>query len=76
MDDVKKRARFEKVASGRVQRILSTIELLKNCSNRSNYEYTKDDVEKMFSSISRALKDAKNVYVNELNKQNKSGFSF
>ena len=76
MESPVKRQRFEKVASGRVQRILSTIELLKNCSNRSNYEYTEADVEKMFTSITRALKDAKNVYINELNKQSKAGFSF
>lgn len=76
MESSKKRVRFEKVASGRVQRVLNTIELLKNCSNRSNYEYSKEDVEKMFSSMSRALKEAKNVYESELGKQNKSGFSF
>ncbi len=76
MENSNKRNRFEKVASNRVQRILTTFELLKNCANRNNYEYTEADVDKMFSEMSKALRDVKNVYLNELNKSNKSGFSF
>lgn len=71
-----KRYRFEKVASNRVQRVLSTFELLKNCANKNNYEYTEADVEKMFSEMAKALRETKSVYLNELNKTNKSGFSF
>lgn len=71
-----KRDRFEKVASSRVEKILSTLALLKNCSNRNNYEYTESDVNKMFTEISRALKEAKNAYLIEINKTNKKGFNF
>lgn len=71
-----KRQRFEKVASNRVQRILDTFELLKNCSNQNNYEYYESDIEKMFSEISKALKETKTVFEKELNKHNKTGFSF
>ena len=35
------------------------IELLGNCSNQYNYEYTTKDVEKMFSAIETALKASK-----------------
>ena len=76
MNNSDKRNRFERVASNRVQRVLSTFELLKNCANRNNYEYTEADVEKMFSEMSRSLRETKAVYLNELNKTNKSGFSF
>lgn len=71
-----KRQRFEKVASNRVQKILDTLQLLKNCSNRNNYEYNEQDVEQMFSVISKALKDARVTYANELSKKNKQGFTF
>ena len=71
-----KRERFEKVASNRVQRVIDTLGLLKNCSNRNNYEYSESDVEHMFKEISAALKDAKAAYTNELNKADKKGFSF
>ena len=40
-----KRERFEKVAANRVQRVIDTLGLLKNCSNRNNYEYSEQDVE-------------------------------
>ena len=76
MENTTKRQRFENVASNRVQRILDTLQLLQNCSNKNNYEYTEKDVDKMFSEISSAGKDAKQAYIKELNKGNKSGFKF
>ena len=71
-----KRQRFEKVAGNRVQKVLDTLQLLKNCSNRNNYEYTEQDVEQMFSEISKALKDARATYTDELSKTNKQGCTF
>lgn len=71
-----KRERFTKVASNRVQNVLHYLDLLKNCANKSNYEYTQEDVDKMFSEITKALKDVKAVYANEQNKLNNKGFSF
>lgn len=77
MAESAKRLRFTKVASTRVSKVINYLNLLQNCSNRSNYEYDADDVEQMFSEIAKALKDAKNVYLNELSKQNsKGGFTF
>ena len=72
-----KRSRFTKVASARVTKIINYLNLLQNCSNRNNYEYDAEDVELMFTEISKALRDAKASYSNELNKQSsKGGFSF
>ena len=71
-----RRQRFEKVASNRVQRILDTLDLLKNCSNRNNYEYDEKDIELMFSEITKKLKETKAVYTNELSRTNKQGFKF
>ena len=76
MAESAKRLRFTKVASNRVSKVINYLNLLQNCSNRSNYEYDADDVEQMFSEITKALKDTKNVYLNELSKQNKTGFTF
>ena len=76
MEKSDKRQRFEKVAGHRVQKILDTLALLQNCSNRNNYEYTESDVEQMFSEISKAVKDARSAYAGELNKVNKKGFTF
>ncbi len=71
-----KRQRFEKVASNRVQRILDTLTLLQNCSNRNNYEWDENDVDRMFSEITKKVKETKAAYTNELTKTEKHGFSF
>ena len=71
-----RRQRFEKVASNRVQRILDTLNLLQNCSKKNNYEYEEKDVEMMFSEISKAVKEAKTAFQNELSKGNRRGFKF
>lgn len=77
MEENLRRKRFTKVATNRVQKIIDYLNLLKNCSNRRNYEYDEEDVSHMFEEISKALREAKAVYVNELSKgNNKSGFSF
>jgi hypothetical protein len=76
MEKTEKRQRFEKVAGARVQKVLDTLQLLKNCSNRNNYEYTASDVNQMFSEISKAVKETQAAYISELNKVDKKGFTF
>jgi hypothetical protein len=71
-----KRKRFEKVASNRVQRVIDTLDLLKNCSNRSNYDYTLDDVELMFYTMGKTLRETKAAFLAELESKDKRGFSF
>lgn len=53
------RERFIRIAESRTQKIIDMIELLGNCSNQYNYEYTQKDVDKMFSAIDTALKASK-----------------
>jgi hypothetical protein len=72
----KRRERFEKVASNRVQKIIDYLNLLGNCANKNNYEYTEKDVDLMFKEINRTLKETKILYDKELKKTNKGGFSF
>jgi len=74
--NTEKRARFEKVASTRVQKIINLLDLLGNCSNKNNYDFSEKDVELMFSEINRALKDTKNRYDFALNKKENKGFKF
>jgi hypothetical protein len=72
----KRRERFEKVASNRVQKIIDFLDLLGNCANKNNYEYTEKDVELMFKEINRALKETKILYDKEMGKTKKRGFKF
>ena len=59
------RERFVRIAEARTQKIIDMIELLGNCSNQYNYEYTQKDVEKMFSAIESALKSSKSRFTTE-----------
>lgn len=70
------RKRFEKVAGNRVQFILDKLELLGNCSNRSNYDFTEEDVKKMFNAIKDKTKQIEVRFQDELSKQDKSKFKF
>lgn len=54
-----KRDRFVRIAEARTNKILNMLKLLGNCSSTSNYEYTDEDVRKIFSAIEREVKNAK-----------------
>ena len=50
-----KEIRFNRLAKVRVERLLSKIRILGNCSNRSNYSYTKEQIEKISERIYESL---------------------
>jgi bifunctional pyridoxal-dependent enzyme with beta-cystathionase and maltose regulon repressor activities len=51
-----KRERFLRLASHRTQDVLNRLRVLGNCANRSVYEYTQDDIEKIFSALKDQFK--------------------
>ena len=57
-----KSQRFKRVAEARTNKIIESIRLLGNWSNRSNYSYSEEDVKKIFSAIESELKVAKQRY--------------
>ena len=57
-----KRDRFKRVASERVDKLLSGICSLSKCSNINNYEYSEDDVQKMIKAIKDELKTVETFY--------------
>ena len=71
-----RRDRFEKVAARRTQKILDLIEILGNCANTGNYEYTDDDVRKMFGAIREKIKNTEAVFNNKINRSEKNKFKF
>lgn len=64
------RERFVRIAEVRTQKIIDMIDLLGNCSNQYNYEYTQKDVEKMFTAIESALKSTKARFTTENSNKN------
>ena len=71
-----KRARFEKVAAKRVDKVLEGFRLLGNCSNSNNYEYSKEDVELMYEELKKALRGSQTRFENELNRSEQKRFRF
>lgn len=76
MENNSKRERFEKVASTRVQKVIDMLNLLQNCANKGNYEYTDEDVQKMFEAINKALKNAKSAFASAKDKEGARKFKF
>jgi hypothetical protein len=54
--------RFERLATKRVNRILNDLRLLGNLSNRSSYDYTDSEIQKIFSAIDSASKHSKSKF--------------
>ena len=48
--------RFKRIAAKRTNEILEKIRILGNCSNKSSYDYTEEEVNKIFSEIEKQLK--------------------
>lgn len=59
MNSSSKRDRFKRLAQQRTNIVLKRLKVLGNCANRSAYEYTEDEVNKIFAAIDRQVKDVK-----------------
>lgn len=57
-----KSERFVRIAEARTNKIIDMIQLLGNCSNRATYDYSKDDIKKIFGAIENELKLAKSKF--------------
>lgn len=57
-----KRDKFLRLAEARTNKIIDMIQLLGNCSNTSQYEYSQKDVDKIFKAIQTELDEARKRY--------------
>lgn len=67
--------RFVRIAEARTNKIIDMIQLLGNCANKSNYEYSKDDVKQIFGAIEAELRAAKAKFEVSENESGKKSFS-
>ena len=63
-----RRERFRRVASKRTNEIMEKIRILGNCSNKSSYEYSQEEISKIFSTIERQLKNTKAKFTSKREK--------
>jgi len=54
-----KKERFKRLATLRTNEVLARLKILGNCANRSMYEYTEDEINKIFSEIDKRNKEIK-----------------
>ena len=54
-----KRSKFVRLAENRVNKALKDIQLIGNLCNKNAYEYSDDDVRKMFRALQEALDSSK-----------------
>lgn len=57
-----KRDRFLRLASRRTQMVLDKIRILRNCSNRSQYEWTHDEALHVVNEIKLAVNELEEVF--------------
>lgn len=69
MNSSQKKSNFKRLASSRTNDILKKIKVLSNCSNRSSYEYTEEEINKIFSAIEKATKEARAKFYYPSNKK-------
>ena len=72
------RERFTSVGVARVNSVLESVRILKNCADRGAYEYNKVEIDKIFAKIEHDLADARKTFEDALAgksvKQIKQGF--
>ena len=61
-DDESRRERFVRIAQRRTQVVMERLRILSNCANRAAYEYTPEDVEKIFAAIQREMEQARGKF--------------
>lgn len=59
MTKEEKRNRFKRLATQRTNSILHKLKVLGNCSNRSAYDFTEDEVDKIFQEIDKRVKETR-----------------
>lgn len=60
--DESRRQKFKRLGTRRVNKVLNQLRILGNLSNKSYYEYSEEDIYKMFKAIDLQLKAVKGKF--------------
>lgn len=71
--DNNKRDNFKRISENRVSKILVLLSQLTNLTNTSFYEYTDEDINKIFDTLEEEMKKSKDILLrtNDKKKKNK-----
>lgn len=65
MEKETKKQRFDRIATARRDKLLDSLRLLENCANKSNYEYSADDIDAIFEPLENAIRNVKERFTGE-----------
>jgi hypothetical protein len=68
------RDNFVRLAEARTTRLFKDIDLLANLSNRSNYSFTEEDVNKIFRALQKKLRQAEARFRASMKQNRPQGF--
>jgi len=54
-----RRERFLRLASARTNAVMDKLDILGNCSNKQAYDYTGEDIERVFSALLKKVRETK-----------------
>lgn len=57
-----RKGNFKRLAEARTNEVLRRLKILGNCANRSNYDYTEEEVNKIFGEIEKRIKEIKTKF--------------
>ena len=66
--DETKAQRFKRIATRRLNNVLKQMDLLTNCANSTNYEYTEEQKLKIYGYLDKAFEKLKSAYEQETEK--------
>lgn len=67
--DETRHEKFRRLAESRVNRVLNDIRLIGNLSNRNNYDYTSEEIEKIFRTLDSELKQIKGRFLESVRRE-------
>lgn len=57
-----KHEKFVRIVEARTNKAAEMIRLIGNCANTSSYDYSEDDVKKIFNYLEKEIKNARNKF--------------
>lgn len=57
--DTHRHDNFKRLAASRTNEVLRRLKILGNCANRSHYDYSEEEIARIFSEIERRLRETK-----------------
>lgn len=66
-----KKENFKRISENRVSKILALLTQLSNLSNSSFYEYTEDEIERIFGAINSEAQKSKDILLKAAEKRKK-----